>query len=136
MGASPIGLTAATPTRGEILVQLGALSRKPRSAKRKKSSSTEKDRTVPAKVQKLGASPTSFAREPEWAPSPAAEAPLVLSSQPPSKPDAEAKKSLGCGRRAAAGGYAYNRLESTFGECQVTSSKGGRAEEKEIETKS
>ena len=35
MGVSPIGLTAATPTRGEILVQLGALSRKPRSAKRK-----------------------------------------------------------------------------------------------------
>ena len=43
MGVSPIGLTVATPTRGEILVQLGALSRKPRSAKRKKSSSIEKD---------------------------------------------------------------------------------------------
>ena len=35
MGVSPIGLTSATPTRGEILVQLGALSWKPRSAKRK-----------------------------------------------------------------------------------------------------
>ena len=56
MGVSPIGLTAATPTRGEILVHLGALSRKPRSAKRKKSSSSEKDRSTPAKVQKLGAS--------------------------------------------------------------------------------
>ena len=43
MGVSPIGLTVATPTRGEILVHLGALSRKPRSAKRRKSSSTEKD---------------------------------------------------------------------------------------------
>ena len=32
MGVSPIGLIAASPTRGEILVQLGALSRKPRSA--------------------------------------------------------------------------------------------------------
>ena len=59
MGVSPIGLTAATPTRGEILVQLGALSRKPRSAKRKKSSSIEKDRSVSIKVQKLGASPPS-----------------------------------------------------------------------------
>ena len=33
MGVPPIGLSAATPTRGEILVQLGTLSRKPRSAK-------------------------------------------------------------------------------------------------------
>ena len=33
MGVSPIRLTAATPTRGEILVQLGALSRKPRREK-------------------------------------------------------------------------------------------------------
>ena len=95
MGASLIGLTIATPTREEILVQLGALSRKPRSVKRKKSSSTEKDRPVPAKVQKLGASPTSSAREPERAPSPMAEAPLVLSSPPPSKPDTEAKNLLG-----------------------------------------
>ena len=59
MGVSPIGLTAATPTRGEILVQLGALSRKPRSAKWKKSSSTEKDRSASVKVQKLGASSPS-----------------------------------------------------------------------------
>ena len=95
MGASPIGLTAATPTREEILVQLGALSRKPRSAKRKKSRSTEKDRSVPAKIQKLGASPTSSAHEPKRAPSPAAEAPLVLSSPPPSKPNGEAKNLLG-----------------------------------------
>ena len=36
IGVFPIGLTAATPTKGEILVHLGALSRKPRSAKRKK----------------------------------------------------------------------------------------------------
>ena len=95
MGVSPIGLTAATPTRGEILVQLGALSRKPRSAKQKKSSSTEKDRPVPAKVQKLGASPTSSARDPERALSPVAEAPMILSSLPPSKPNVEAKSLLG-----------------------------------------
>ena len=95
MRVSPIGLSAATPTRGEILVQLGTLSRKPRSAKRKKSSSTEKDRPVSAKVQKLGASPTSSAQEPERAPSPVAEAPVVLSSPPPSEPDGEAKSLLG-----------------------------------------
>ena len=95
MGVSPIGLTAATPTRGEILVYLGAMSRKPRSAKRKKSSSTKKDRPIRAKVQKLWASPTSSTREPERAPSPVAEAPMVLSSPPPSKPDVEAKSLLG-----------------------------------------
>ena len=93
-GVSPIRLTAATPTRGEILVQLGTLSRKPRSAKRKKSSSIEKDRPVSVKVQKLGASPTSLARKPERAQSPAAEALVVTSSPPPSKPDVEAKNLL------------------------------------------
>ena len=95
MRVSPIGLSEATPTRGEILVQLGTLSRKPWSTKRKKSSSTEKDRPVSAKVLKLGASPTSSAREPERAPSPVVEAPLVLSSPPPSEPEGEAKSLLG-----------------------------------------
>ena len=95
MRVSPIGLSAATPTRGEILVQLGILSRKPQSAKRKKSSSAEKDRPVSAKVQELGASPTSSAREPERAPSPVVKAPVVLSSPPPSEPDGEAKSLLG-----------------------------------------
>ena len=94
MGVSPIELTAATPTRGEILVHLGALSRKPRRAKLKKSSSSEKDLPILAKVQKLGASPSSSARELERAPSPMAEAPLVLSSPPPSKTDVEAKSLL------------------------------------------
>ena len=84
LGSSLIGLTTATPTRGEILVHLGAMSRKPQSAKRKKLRSTEEDRPVSAKVHKLGASPT--AREPERASSPLAEAPVVLSPPPPSKP--------------------------------------------------
>ena len=92
LGSSPIGLTAATPTRGEILVHLGAMSRKPRSVKRKKPSSTEEDRPVSAKVQKLRASLT--AREPEQASSPLDEAPVVLSPPPPSKPDGEAKSPL------------------------------------------
>ena len=51
LGSSPIGLTAANPTRGEILVHLGAASRKPRSVKRKKLSSTKEDWPVSAKVQ-------------------------------------------------------------------------------------
>ena len=93
LGFSPIGLTAATPTRGEILVHLGVMSWKPRSVKRKKSRSTEKDRPVSAKVQKLGASPT--ARESERASSPLAEAPMVLSPSPPFKPNVEAKSLLG-----------------------------------------
>ena len=75
------------------MVHLGAMSRKPRSVKRKKTSSTEEDRPVPAKVQKLGASPT--AREPERAPSPLAEVPVVLSPPPPSKPSVEAESLLG-----------------------------------------
>ena len=67
------GPTTATPTREEILVHLGATSRKPRSVKRKKPSSSEKDRPVPAKVQKLGVSPPSPVREPEQASPPLAE---------------------------------------------------------------
>ena len=83
MGFSPIGLSAATPTRGEIFVQLGTLSWKPRSAKRKTSSSTEKDRPVSTKVQKLGASsssPSTHVRKPEWTPLPPSVAPTTLST--------------------------------------------------------
>ena len=50
--------------------------------KKKKPSSTEEDRPVSAKVQKLGAPPT--AREPERASSPLAKAPVILS--PPISP--------------------------------------------------
>ena len=98
MGVPPIGLFAATPTRGEILVQLGTLSRKPRSAKRKNSSSTEKDRLVLAKVQKLGASsssPSTHVRKPELAPLPPSEAPTTLSSQPHSRSTTKAENPLG-----------------------------------------
>ena len=59
MRVSPIGPSAATPTRGELLAQLETLSRKPRSVKRKTSSSSEKDRPASAKVLKLGASLSS-----------------------------------------------------------------------------
>ena len=93
MGVSPVGLSAATPTRGEILVQLGTLSRRPRSAKRKTLGSAEKDRPILAKVSKLGASPTSSVRRPERAQSPIAEVPM--SSPPPPKSAAKAKILLG-----------------------------------------
>ena len=73
LGVFSFGPTAATPTRGEILVHLGATSRKPRSVKRKKPSSSEKDRPVPAKIQKLGVSPPSPVREPEQASLPLAD---------------------------------------------------------------
>ena len=89
---------AATPTRGEILVQLGTLSRKPRSAKRKNSSSTEKDRLVLAKVQKLGvssSSPSTHVRKPERAPSFPYEASTTLSSQPRSRSTTKAENPLG-----------------------------------------
>ena len=88
-GSFLIRLTAATPTRGEILVHLGAAPRKPRNVKRKKPSSTEEDRPVSAKVHKLGVSPT--AREPERASSPLAEAPMILSPPISSTPDGGAK---------------------------------------------
>ena len=73
LGVFSFGPTAATPTRGEILVHLGATSRKPRSVKRKKPSSSEKDQPVPAKVQKLGVSPPSPVQEQEQASPPLAD---------------------------------------------------------------
>ena len=73
LGVSSFGSTAAAPTKGEILVHLGATSRKPRSAKRKNPNSSEKDRPVPAKVKKLGVSPPSPIREPGQVSPPLAE---------------------------------------------------------------
>ena len=82
LGIFSFGPTAATPTRGEILVHLEATSRKPRSVKRKKRSSSEKDRPVPAKVQKLGVSPPSLVREPGQASPPLAEVQTSDASPP------------------------------------------------------
>ena len=83
LGVSSFGPTAAAPTKGEILVHLGATSRKPRSAKRKNPTSSEKDRPVPAKVLKLGVFPLSPVLEPEQASPPLAEA-QNLGASPPS----------------------------------------------------
>ena len=93
MGVSPVGLSAATPTRGEILVQLGTLSRRPRSAKRKTPGSAKKNLLLLAKAPKLGASRTSSVRRPERAQSPIAE--VSMSSPPPPKSAAKAKSLLG-----------------------------------------
>ena len=82
MKVSPVGPSASTPTRGELLAQLETLSRKPRSVKRKTPGFVEKRRPALAKVSKLGvssSSPSSPIQKPEQAPSPAAEAPIVLS---------------------------------------------------------
>ena len=98
MRVSPIGPSAATHTRGELLAQMETLSRKPRSVKRKTSGSSEKDRPALAKVLKLGASPSSLSthvRESEQAPSPPSEAFVILSSQPGSRSAAKAKSLLG-----------------------------------------
>ena len=68
MKVSPVGPSAANPTRGELLVQLETLSQKPRSVKRKTPGPAEKDRLVLAKVPKLGASsssPSAPIRKPE-----------------------------------------------------------------------
>ena len=85
MKVSPIGPSAAKPTKGELLARLETLSRKPRSVKRKTLDSVEKDRPALVKVPKLGASsssPSTYVRKPEQALSPPAEVPKVLSSQP------------------------------------------------------
>ena len=98
MRVSPIGPSAATPTRGELLAQLETLSRKPRSGKRKTSGFAEKGRSALAKVPRLGASsssPSTPAQNPQRSQSPAVEAPIVLSSQPPSKYASKAKNLLG-----------------------------------------
>ena len=98
MKVSPIGPSAANPTKGELLAQLETLSRKPQSAKRKTPGSAEKDRPVLAKVSKLGASsssPSTHVRKPERAQSPLAEASIALGSQPLSRSVANSKSLLG-----------------------------------------
>ena len=98
MKVSLIGPSAANPTKGELLVQLETLSRKPRSVKRKTLGSAEKDRMILAKVLKLGASsssPSAPIRKLERAQSPPAEALIVSSSHPHSRSAAKAKSLLG-----------------------------------------
>ena len=98
MKVSPIGPSAAKPTKGELLAQLETLTRKPWSVKRKTLDSVEKDRPTLIKVPKLGASsssPSTLVRKTERVQSPPTEAPTVLSSQPRSRSAAKAKGPLG-----------------------------------------
>ena len=67
---------AAAPTRGEILVHLEGISRKPRSAKRKKTDSPKRDQPVRAKVRKLEAPSSPLVQRSEWA-SPSLASPVL-----------------------------------------------------------
>ena len=98
MKVSPIGPSAAKPTKGELLARLETLSRKPRSLKWKTLDSVEKDQPALVKVSKLGASsssPSTHFRKPEKPLSPPAEVPKVLSSQPHPGSAAKEKGPLG-----------------------------------------
>ena len=104
MGVFPFGPVAATPTRGEILVHLKGISRKPRSVKRRKTDSPERDQSACAKIQKLEMPSSLLVRRPEQtslplaslvselerASLPLAEVPPVLCLLPSSEPIAEA----------------------------------------------
>ena len=103
LGVFSFGPAVAAPTRGEILVHLEGISRKPRSVKRRKTDSPERDHPAPTKVQKLEApssllvqrlerasSPlASLVLEPERDSPPLAEVPPVLGPLPSSEPIAE-----------------------------------------------
>ena len=98
MKVSPIGPSAAKPTKGELLAQLETLSRKPRSLKRKALDSAEKDRSASVKVSKLGASsssPSTQVRMSEQALSPPVEVPKVSNLEIRSGSTAKAKSSSG-----------------------------------------
>ena len=85
MKISPIGPSAAKPTKGELLARVETLSRKSRSVKRKTLDSVEKDRPAWGKVPKLGASsssPSTHVRIPGQVLSPPVEIPKTLSLQP------------------------------------------------------
>ena len=109
LGVFSFGPATAAPTRGQILVHLEGISRKPRSVKRRKTYSPERDQSAPAKVQKLEAPSSLLVHRPERALSPQAspvleperdspslaEVPPVLGPLPPSGPIAEAGNPLG-----------------------------------------
>ena len=109
LGVFSFGPSVAAPTRGETLVHLEGVSRKPRSVKRRKTDSPERDQSAPTKVQKLEAPSSLLAQRPERASSPLAspvleperdspslaEVPPVLGPLPPSEPIAEAGNPLG-----------------------------------------
>ena len=83
MKFSPVGPSAAKPTKGELLARVEMLTQKSRSMKRKTSDSVEKDHPTWGKVPKLGASsssPSTHVRVPGLALPPPAEVPKALST--------------------------------------------------------
>ena len=104
LGIFSFGPAVAAPTRGEILVHLEGISRKPRSTKRKKTDSPKRDQSVRIKVRKLEAPSSPLVQRSERAsPSVAspvleperdspllAEVPSILGPLPFSEPTAEA----------------------------------------------
>ena len=97
LGVFSFAPAAAAPTRGEILIHLEGISRKPRSVKRKKTDSPERDQPAPTKVQKSEAPSSPLVQRSKRAPSPLAEVPLVLCSLPSSEPTAEEGNPSGVG---------------------------------------
>ena len=98
MKVSPIGPSAAKPTKGELLARVETLSRKSRSVKRKTLDSIEKDQLTWGKVPKLGASslsPSTHVRTSGQMLSPPAEVLKDSSSQSRSGSAAKAKGSSG-----------------------------------------
>ena len=109
LGVFSFGPAIAAPTRREILVHLDGISRKPRSVKRRKTDSPERDQSAPTKVQKLEAPSSLLVQRPEQASSPLAspvlgperdspslaEVPPILGPLPPSEPIAEAGNPFG-----------------------------------------
>ena len=96
MKFSPVGPSAAKPTKGELLAWVEMLSRKSRSMKLKTSDSVEKDCPAWGNFPKLGessSSPSTHVRVSGL--SPPAEVPKALSSQPRSGYAARAKDSFG-----------------------------------------
>ena len=93
LGVFSFGPAVAAPTRGEILVHLEGISRKPRSVKRRKTDSPERDQPAPTKLQKLEAPSSLLVQRPKRASSPLA--PLVLDPERASPPLAEVPPVLG-----------------------------------------
>ena len=84
LGVFSFGPAVAALTRGEILVHLEGISRKPRSVKRRKTDSPERDQPAPTKVQKLEAPSSLLVQRPEWASSPLASPVLEPERDSPS----------------------------------------------------
>ena len=98
MKTSPLGPSAAKPTKGELLARVEVLSRRSRSVKRKTLDSVEKDGPAWGKVPKLGvssSSPSTHARMSGQVLSPPAEVPKALSSPLRSGSVVKAKGSSG-----------------------------------------